>query len=252
MKRLILCLLFLSLTLACAASFAAPLQLADELSGTFEWFRSPGDSEAAYVYRYAYPQVLGEGDGVESINEFYQYTVEDTEAFTVPINGEQLPEDASPSYTDVTYTVTCNDDQYFSVWVQRVSVMNGERQANCSAQVFSRKGEKPGGIVTLPYVLGILQDAEDDTWMQDRQTAKATACVRAMVWEALSGRMNSGEVFLDDVDEKAIGFLLYPEEDFFLDSEGNAVFFFQPGDLKPEEEGPVLVAIPLEDILDEI
>ena len=66
------------------------------------------------------------------------------------------------------------------------------------------------------------------------------------------GLQDGGEVFLDDVDEEALGFLLYPEEDFYLDEAGNAVFFFQPGDVKPEAEGPVLVPIPLEDIMDEL
>ena len=249
MKRFFLILMALMLP---AAALAQPLTLAEDLTGSIPWYRHEGDSEPAYVYTYAYPQVQGEGDDVESINEYYRYTVEDTEAFTVPINGEQLPEDALPSTTEVSYTVTLNDDQYFSVWVTRASVMNGERQSACSAQIFSRSGEKPGGVVTLPYILGILQATEDDAWLQDRQTAKAEACVRAMVWEALEERMDGGEVFLDDVDEEALGFLLYPEEDFYLDEAGNAVFFFQPGDVKPEAEGPVLVPIPLEDIMDEL
>ena len=44
----------------------------------------------------------------------------------------------------------------------------------------------------------------------------------------------------------------YPEEDFYLDAEGNFVFFIQEDIIAPKEAGQFFYTITLEDLLDEL
>ena len=182
------------------------------------------------MYRYSFPSVSGDTAFAEGVNTFFSDYLEDAAAFTVPINGESIESTDEVSTTDISSTVTCNTDSAFSVLVRSHSIMDGYEYESYSA---------------------ILEENETDTWLQDRQTAKADKCVRDIIWEQIE-QNSEGRTYLPDISYDLFQDMFFPEEDFYLDETGNPVFFVQPGILTPEEDGVLLFPVSLEFILDEI
>jgi len=240
MKR-ITGLMIVCLLAACAC--AEPLEMAADLADTVKVEIGGG---AEYIYTYTYPQVDEEDPSAELINSFYQYKVSDAVDFEIPMNADYyISQGTEENVTvDISYQVTCNNDDYFSVLIRTAQ---GEF-VTWTGHVFSRKDIKPGSSVALPYLLGVLESEETDTWLQDRQTAKADALVREMVWEALED--SDIEVY-EDFEEESLEYGFFPEEDFYLDETGNPVFYLEPG--FADGSGELLTfPITIEDILDEM
>ena len=58
-----------------------------------------------------------------------------------------------------------------------------------------------------------------------------------------------------DLTEETLSYIFFPEENFYLDEDGNPVFYLQPADVFADvPEGTDLFTFPidLEDILDEL
>ena len=157
------------------------------------------------------------------------------------------------AYTNITGEVTCNSDDYFSVRVTTESFRGAAVSVVVAGHVFARHGEKAGSAVSLPFMLGILKADETDQWMQDRQTAKADDMVRRLVWEVIQEQLAAGEVaYYDDLTYETLENVFYPEEDFFLDENGDPVFFLQESMVAPQTEGILYFPFTLEELLDEI
>lgn len=195
------------------------------------------------MYSFRYPQVDPSDPSAERINAFYQYRADDAVGFDVPMNADYYrtldPEEDVTVRID--YQVTCNNEDFFSVLIRTVQ---GDLET-WAGHTFSRKDLKPGLSVALPYLLGILDSAETDTWLQDRQTGKADSLVREMVWERLE---EMG--ITDGLEEEMLEYGFFPEEDFYLDETGNPVFYLQPGFA---EDGEALTfPLSIEEIRDEM
>ncbi len=220
------------------------------VEGAIFWPEGTDETNARYIFRYSLPHMQEGSDAALGINTFYRSWLEDAEAFTVPIQGESLEDAELTSWTEVKGSVTCND-AYLSVLFVTSSSLDGYAYTTYAGHTFPLTGARSGIPISLPYLLGILKEGESDTWLQDRQTAKADACVRDLIWEQIQD--NSGDlVYLPDVTYEFFSEMFYPEEDFYLDEKGDPVFFIQPGILCEEEQGVLLFPLPLETILDEI
>lgn len=251
MKRFFLTLL--ALTLLVSAALADPLPLGEGLSGVAVWPEGADESAATYVYRYAYPTVAGDDEVSGMINDFYTYLVDDALAFAFPMTAEELEGSDVQAYTTITGEVTCNNDDYLSVRVTTESFRGAAVSVVAAGHVFARHGDKAGSAVSLPYMLGILRADETDQWMQDRQTAKADDMVRRLVWEVIQEQLAAGEVaYYDDLTYETLENVFYPEEDFFLDENGDPVFFLQEAMVAPQTEGILYFPFTLEELLDEI
>lgn len=236
--------LALCLLLLFSAALAEPLALTEELSGEI---RIPLNEKADYVYAYSYPRAGDGSASAEQINSFFRYKAEDAEGFEVPMNADYYrgtdPEE--DIRVEVRCRVTCNNGEYFSVLAET----RQEDLLSWSGYTFSLRGLKPGLSVALPYLLGLLEGEETDSWLQDRQTARADAAVREMVWAALTERDGKDLLLREDVTEESLAYVFFPEEDFYLDENGDPVFFLQPGAVQDSGE-PVTVTLPAEEILD--
>ena len=63
----------------------------------------------------------------------------------------------------------------------------------------------------------------------------------------------AGEVaYYDDLTYETLENVFYPEEDFFLDENGDPVFFLQEAMVAPQTEGILYFPFTLEELLDEI
>ena len=243
-------LVFVILLAVFPAVSAAPLEISGTLEGTACWPDGTDETTASYLYRYSYPLLGGEDEVSLMINDFYRYAVSDAIAFTVPINGGMLSDTGVQCSTDIKGEVTCNNDDFFSVCVHVVSDYGTSPITVVSGHTFARKGAKAGSAISLPRLLGILEDEEADEWMKDRQTNKANELVWGMIWDELQRR--SGLSLYEDLTYEDFQFCFYPEEDFYLDGSGNPVFFIQAGAVADMEDGILLFPFLLEDILDEL
>ena len=255
MKRLLI--LFLALTLfISAASAEGLLTLADPLSGVICWPEGSDEATAAYVYRYSYPQVAGEGEIVDLINGTYAYEVSDAIGFRVPMNAEALDlETGVQFYTTVGYEITCLNERFLSVKITSESFLGQSTTTIVAGHTFTLSdGVKTGEVTSLPFLLGILDEKDlTDEWMKDRQTAKADECVQGLVWEIIEDQIMAGEVnYYDELTYEDFCYSFYPEEAYYLDENGNPVFFIQEGFIAPVSEGVLLFPFTMEELLDEI
>ncbi len=249
-KKFLLFLVSLLVTLPAAAAKAEPLILQADLAGSVRYsLGESAESSPAYIYEYAYPQADESDPSAELINAFYAYRVADALDFDVPMMVDYYAanDPQEDIFVRITYVITCNSDDYFSVLLKT----EGNDYLTYTGHTFSRKDLKPGSSVALPYLLGILANDESDSWLQDRQTAKADSLVRSLVWEMLEGRREELAVY-EDYDRELFDLLFYPEEDFYLDETGNPVFYLEPGTAADPSAGLLVFPITIWEIMDEL
>ena len=250
MKKLIL--LSIAMVLLCGSAIADPLPMTEDLTGEITIYYNGTDSaDGSFTYSYRYPAADPEHPDAAIVNSFFEYEVSDTIGFRAPMDAENWESSGDTVRKDVSYTVTCNNDSYFSVLVYTREITADGDFGSYAGDTFSRTEKKPGYTTTLPQILGILSSYESDTWLQERQTAKADAFVRSMIWERIEDNPDDFPYY-EDFSEEDLEYIFYPEEDFYLDESGNPVFFIQPGDAAPPESGLLIFPITLEEILDEM
>lgn len=250
MKKLLSLLLALSLPLIAVAD---GLPIGRPLQGEVCYPEGCDAADAVYIYRYTYPTVEGDDEAAQMINAFYTYLVDDALGFAAPMAAEELMQGSIQAYTTITSEITCNNDRYVSVKVTNESMLGAAASHVVSSHVFARSGGKVGTPISLPHLLGILDADEADTWMQERQTAKADTLIRTLVWDVIQDQLANGQVaYYDDLTAETLENCFYPEEDFYLDDSGNPVFYLQEGTAAPVTEGVLLFPFTLEELLDEI
>ena len=240
MKRFLPVLL--ALCLVAAAAFADPLPLLEDYFDEIVQFVDEDDPSAGrFVYSYRYPHVDVEAEGGAEINAFYEDL----------ISLSEFESSFNPGTTTIDYSVTCNNDDYFSILVHTVKSSEEQSGDYWEGHVFSRKNGTPGQTWTLPRLLGTLGQTENDTWLQDRQTGKADALLVDMVWDMIEDNEQNIDYY-PSFSKEELSHVFFPEENFYLDETGNPVFYIEPGVAAPETAGLLTFSISLEDILDEL
>ena len=240
-----LLIMICSVEMVCAASSV----LSSDLSGEVRYPLQDESEEPAYIYRYQYPQIEESDPIAALINDFYRYKVSDALDFEVPMMVDYYsgihPEENI--FVQISYEIVCNNDDYFSVLVKT----EGNDFITYTGHTFSKESQRPGSSVALPYLLGLLSTEENDTWLEERQTAKADELVRKMVWDQLQANRNKWMIN-PDFSEDMMEFCFYPEEDFYLQEDGIPVFYLEPGIASDLSDGLLTFPIPLEEIRDEM
>lgn len=252
MFRVMLLLLVLTL-LPLSGMAEAPVTFADDLTGAFIWPEGSSEDEATYVYRYTYPQIAGDSPLAQSFNYIFSYEATDALGFECPMIASSHPADQSQMLVELSYTITHLSADYLSVRVDKTVTMGDDLSHIIKAYNFTLTGDKPGTMTSLPYILELVEEGSTDDWYVDRQTAKADACVREMVWLQIERDMKAeGSMIWEDLTFEELEWSFYPEEDFYLDEEGNLVFFLQENVIAPPEAGHFFYPLTLDDLLDEI
>ena len=249
-----LLILLLALMLVPISGMAeAPLTFSDDLTGVYTWPEGAPEAEATYVYRFCDPQLAGEDDLAMTINNVFAYEASDALGFECPMIGSSHPAEEGQMQVNITCEIVHLSDKYLSVRVDK-TITVGERVSGIvRGFTFPLTGADAGTPTSLPYLLGILDPEETDEWYIDRQIAKADTCARDMVWALIEKDMRKdGSPLYDDLTFEEFEGGFYPEDDFFLDEEGNVVFFLQAGVIAPSEAGQFFYTISLDDLLDEI
>lgn len=225
-----------------------------ELSGEYLWPEGSTAESAKYIYRYDYPMQPGDDSVAQMINGFYEYLVEDAMAFNVPMAIDEIdPEADFQSSTIISSEATFVSEAYLSYKITTETMMGVTADTIIAGHTFALTGPKAGQVVSLPYLLGVLDMDEDDAWLQERQTAKVDECVRTLVWDIIQQQLAEGTVaYYDDLTYETLEYCFYPEEDFYIDAEGNIVFFLQEAIAAPTFEGVLLFPFTMDELLDEI
>lgn len=252
MYRLMILLLALTLLpMVCLAE--PPITFTDDLTGVYTWPEGASVEEASYVYRYTYPRVAGESELALTINQVFQYEADDALGFECPMNASAHDPALGQMEVLISYEIVHLSEEFLSVRVDK-QVTLGETVSNVvKGYSFMLTGMEAGTVTSLPYMLGVIAPEETDEWYLDRQTAKADACARGLVWMRIEQDMKAdGSPIYEDMTFEEFEWGFYPEEDFYLDAEGNFVFFLQEGMIAPVEAGQFFYTIPLDELLDEI
>lgn len=250
MKHILLPLLLALCLLAAPALAELPVTLGEPLTGMYVYPEGSTEADALYIYRYRYPQIAGDSDLAAQINTTYTYTVEDALGFEVPMLASEMQPGDPQKVVEIDYQLTCLNEKYLSFRIVKQVSVAGDATSVASGHVFALTGSGAGRIVNLPVLLGLLDADETDEWLMNRQTGKADKAVREMVWEKL--QISSSITLYDDLTYEEFEAGFYPEEDFFLTDAGDPCFFLQSGTVAPQEQGEVLITIPLDELLDEL
>ena len=251
-KCLIILMIFITIY---TVSYADGLKLSEDTADTIVYpYYEDRENSPTYTYSYCYPCIDSSEACAAEINSFYSERISITLDFDNPVLVDYLSGTGNEisSSENVSYTLHCNNGVYFSILIRKYSVFDGEESLIYEAHTFDTIGGNPGSTVTLPYLLGLLEKKDNDTWLQDRQTQKAESITRELVWEALQEKVDAGELVLfDDIDEDYLTDNFFPEEAYYLDENGDPVFFFQPGWIAGPEYGLIELPVALETLCDE-
>ena len=249
-----LLLLFLTLTMLPFAGVAeAPVTFADDISGVYTWPEGSSQEDASYVYRYRYPQLTGDSALAMTFNNIYQYEESDALGFECPMTGSDHDPALGQMLVDIHYEIVHQSAEFLSIRINKTVQVGENVSSIVKAHTFTLTGENAGTATSLPYLLGLMDDSETDEWYIERQTAKADACAREMVWALIEQAMRDPELQIyKDLTFEEFEWGFYPEEDFYLDAEGNFVFFVQEGVIAPQAIGPFFFTISMDELLDEI
>ena len=250
MKRFLACVA--GAFLLFSSALADPLPLAEDLADTIIIFYNGEDaSDGRYVYSYCYPQVVPEHADAYLVNPYFEYLVKDTRDYTVPNLSDYYAAVCMDVQVDISYEITCNNDDFFSVLIRKTENIDGDIIETWQGSTFSRLNGMPGSVCSLPNILGILDPGESDDWLEDRQARKVCEVVRDLVWEAILE--NPGQIPYDaGMPKDDLELVFDPELDFWLDGTGNPVFFILPGRIADAGAGLLTFPISLEAIRDEM
>lgn len=248
-------ILLLALTLLPLGGMAEEpsLTFSEDLTGVYTWPEGSQEDAASYVYRYAYPQIDGDSMLAITLNNVFEYEATDALGFECPMIGSSHDPAQGQMLVNVSYTITHLSVEYLSVRIDK-TVRVGDTVSNIvKAYTFTLTGADAGTVTSLPYLLGLVKQGENDEWLIDRQTAKADACARDMVWALIEKDAAKADspIWPEFTFEK-LEWSFYPEEDFYLNEAGDLVFFLQENIIAPQTAGQFFYTIPVEDLLDEI
>ncbi len=181
-----------------------------------------GEDGTELRLRYAYPQFEAWTDADKAINAYYQALASD------------LGDLAEPMEADVAFEVTHNTSRYLSVALTIPTLGGSGESQSLSADTFARDGIYAGEIITLSQVLGLEQEGGE---LNDSESV-AEELAYKLVWQIVErDSQNADGDYLDGITAQEVRSAFRPETDFYLDEDGNVVFFIQAGEIAGEIAG---------------
>ena len=223
LSRAALAVLLCALLSSCAVAQedAGALEAAEPLRGSLAW----GEGDTAVSLAYALPQFDAHTESDAAINAHYQAMAQQLEA------GE--PDADEDALIELDYEITHSSERYVSVALYRYMMGGVTETQTLSADTFARDGVYAGQPVTLTQVLGLEEDAEGES--------QAELLAVELVWQIVQrDSQNMDRDYLDGLTRERVAAAFTPETDFYLDADGNVVFFIQSGVIAGEVAGLLL------------
>ena len=235
MKRL-LCLT-VALCLLVTAALAQPATEAAPLTGTRYYPNGSTADTATYAFSFACPQFTGGGETEKAINTYFSSMAADLANATPPdaVTDGQVPEAGAPAYyTHLDYRIARNDDDYLSVLLTSRQFLGNSETESWTAAVFALSGVYAGQPLSLTQVMGLEQGDGD----AQSGISYASSLVYGLVWQIIQEQISMGQTDYDpDLTMEELQNAFSPESDFYLDEDGNLVFYIQAGVIAGEVNG---------------
>lgn len=226
MKRL-LCLLFaLLLCTGCAGAEQAFPLLDAPLEGALS------NDYSAYELIWSLPQLLEADEAASAINQFYAEFENSLKAgdFLLADEWDELDEGF---HAELSYAMTDADEHYVCFALTLLSTAGNGENAVLWADTFALDGLYAGQKVGLSQLLGLEEDNADEN-----SPTLAAQLASKLVWQIISQEsQNPDGDYLDGLTEEQVQNAFIPEQDFYLDADGNVVFFIQSGEIAGEIAG---------------
>lgn len=242
MKRLLCLTAALCLCVSCA--LAQPAQAeptvteAAPLTGERTYPEGADPASAAYVYRYTLPQFTQQSPQAAALNAYFAAMADDMAAAAQADAADALDVPADPAaparYTELGYRITASTADLVSVLLtSRQSIGNAETES-WTATVFALSGVYAGQPVSLTQAMGL----EQEDGAADTAESYAAGLVYGLIWQIIGEQTarQSGDYF-PDLTRADLERALNPESDFYLDADGNFVFYIQSGVLAGDVAG---------------
>ena len=203
---------------------------ADWITGTCGRPDSADALQASFLVSYRYPQFVCQQPTDEAINRYYQ-------ALEAQLAIAGLEADAS-----IDCEVTHSSERYVSVLETTTTLGgNGETQT-LRSDTFARDGIYAGQKLNLSHLLGL-----------EEQTALAEELVYQLVWQIVQRNAENAEGdYLDGLTQLDVANAFYPQTDFYLDGDGNIVFWIPAGEIAGEIAGILLFPFSMAELLSAI
>lgn len=222
------------LALLCLLVFSLPPVSASELGLQVTWEdvqqSFPEEGETVYRYTCRYPVVSGT-NAADGINDYYRTAVSEMVELVLPMyaNDQDMAGQGENAYEQL-YEVTCNNGRYFSTRMLQSQVLGGNMRRRINtvhSQVFDVSGAYAGEALTLR---GLLEEIGDSS----TQIAEA---VFNDIWQRIKAQQGEKDSpWHGDLDRNTLALDFFPEEHFYADEQGSAVFYLQPGLFRNDQE----------------
>lgn len=167
-------------------------------------------------FSYQVPQLVVSSESDEQINQELRILPEHL----------SVDEDAA----SVRFSVAHVSPRYLSVELMLVFQSGNGGQERISSVTFARDGLYAGERLKLSQVLGLETEEEQ----QSVAASLAYTLIEQMVEEE---RQNPESGYLEGFNRRELERVFSPEEDFYLDEDGNVVFYIQSGEIAGDVAG---------------
>lgn len=248
MKRIVAIVLVIGMAAFMAVSFAensveAVVQ-AEPLVGEGIKLAPDGENAENLLIRYRMPQFEAAGEVISAVNAYYRDFAGDLQAD----QGDDTLSLDDMDTLDLDYEVTHLSPRYVSIVLHGSYFYadSGAEYPTLEASTFALDGLYAGQMLTLSQVLGLEQ--EDDALSEKNGVAEEMAY--RLVWELVAYHaQNADSGYLDDLTPERLREAFYPETDFYLDADGNVVFFIRSGEIAGEMAGTLTFPFAPEELL---
>ena len=204
-----------------------------------QYFPSGADAQTAtYRFTYALPQFAPDTAADTSINTYYANLAIDLTDTVMPQTVASLDEtpaaDSPAWYTAMDYRVTLSSADYLSVLITSRQFLGNTETESWSSNVFARSGVYAGQPISLSQAMGLEQ--EDDA--NPAGNSYAAQLAYGLVWQNIAQQQAMLQKdYFPGLTQADLENVFTPESDFYLDEDGNVVFFIQSGQIASEVEG---------------
>lgn len=240
MKRAFAIILMLCMTAFMAVSFAQNAPTTGTINGEI----LTSGTDGALMIRYSLPQFDGNEAIMATINAYYADLAQDLTASQMVAETLQ----GSPDTLDMSFRIAHASSRYLSVVLDGVYLYaeSGAETPSVAAQTFALDGVYSGKLLTLSQMLG-LEQSDDE--LSD-QVSLAEELAYQLVWQIVERNcQNADSGYLDALTFEQLRSAFYPETDFYLDENGNVVFFIQAGEIAGEMAGVLTFPFAPEELL---
>ncbi len=252
MKRLLaalLCALLCLSSCAMAQEEALPSE-GEPLAGTLCFPAGSTEENAQYRFTYRYPQLTATDSYAAGVNAYYQGVAQDMQTVIIPQEYEALAQEGFPDgpgcSTAIDYAIRCDDEDYVSVVFTAVQFLGNNEAQSISANVFAKQGEYAGMLCSLSQVLGMEQEGDE---LSD-EASYASRLAYKLLWQIIGEQQLTGQTdYLEGLTYDDVERAFSPETDFFIDEDGNIVFFIQSGMIAGEVEGVLYFPFSVQEFL---